>query len=128
LLIVALSGGQFGAGIWALSPILCAIGFTQGMIMTPMLNLVLSKVSHRETGMASGLTATLQQIGAAVGATVASVILQYGLIHFEDGNSLETLRQATCLSLSFNVLMAICAALLLKWLVAKVNFKPCSNH
>lgn len=49
LLIVALSGGQFGAGIWALSPILCVIGFTQGMIMTPMLNLVLSKVSQRET-------------------------------------------------------------------------------
>lgn len=125
LLIVALSGGQLGTGVWALSPILCAIGFTQGMIMTPMLNLVLSKVSHRETGMASGLTATLQQVGAAVGATVASVILQYGLIHFEDGNSLETLRQATCLSLGFNVVMAICATLLLKWLVTKANFKPC---
>lgn len=43
-------------------PFLFLVGFTQGMIMTPMLNLVLAKVKPEFIGIASGLTATLQQV------------------------------------------------------------------
>ncbi len=62
-------------------PFLFLVGFTQGMIMTPMLNLALAKVKSEFVGIALGLTATLQQVGAAIGATCVSIILQFSLNH-----------------------------------------------
>ncbi|MEX6210837.1 hypothetical protein AB6G58_14295 [Providencia huaxiensis] len=79
LLLIALYAFSLNSPVEWLSPILFFIGFTQGMIMTPMLNLVLAKVTPELVGQASGFTATLQQIGAAMGATSVSVIMQYAL-------------------------------------------------
>lgn len=112
-----------GDTLWILTPLLFWVGFTQGMIMTPMLNLVLSRVSAPETGMASGLTATLQQIGAAAGATAVSVILQFSfksevITAFTAGSV-----TAFSLSLGFNILMALCAA----WFLYRLTHKPCVN-
>nr|WP_314267626.1 MFS transporter [uncultured Moellerella sp.] len=100
-----------------LSPILFLIGFTQGMIMTPMLNLVLSKISNSFIGMASGFTATVQQIGAAVGATMVSVILQLALRHISATNDVEKLISAFRYSMSFNFLMALIASILLFYII-----------
>lgn len=61
------------------SPVLFMIGFAKGVVLTPLLNLVLSTVTEKWMGMASGLTATFQQIGAALGVTAIGVILQIGL-------------------------------------------------
>ncbi|MDM3843437.1 MFS transporter, partial [Proteus mirabilis] len=47
--------------------------------MTHMLNLVLEKVKPELVGISSGLTATLQQIGAAIGVTSVSINLQFSL-------------------------------------------------
>ena len=96
-----------------LSLFLFLVGFTQGMIMTPMLNIVLSQVTPAQAGMASGLTATLQQIGAATGATAVSVILQFSLRHSGDTVLLSTPAAVYSVSLGFNVLMALCAAYLI---------------
>lgn len=96
-----------------LSLLLFLVGFTQGMIMTPMLNIVLSRVTPAQAGMASGLTATLQQIGAAAGATAVSVILQFSLRHSGDTVLLSAPAAVYSVSLGFNVLMALCAALLI---------------
>ncbi|EPE1461109.1 MFS transporter [Morganella morganii] len=96
-----------------LSLFLFLVGFTQGMIMTPMLNIVLSRVTPAQAGMASGLTATLQQIGAATGATAVSVILQFSLRHSGDTVLLSTPAAVYSVSLGFNVLMALCAAYLI---------------
>lgn len=96
-----------------LSLFLFLVGFTQGMIMTPMLNMVLSRVTPAQAGMASGLTATLQQIGAAAGATAVSVILQFSLRHSGDTVLLSAPAAVYSVSLGFNVLMALCAALLI---------------
>lgn len=96
-----------------LSLFLFLVGFTQGMIMTPMLNIVLSRVTPAQAGMASGLTATLQQIGAATGATAVSVILQFSLRHSGDTVMLSTPAAVYSVSLGFNVLMALCAAYLI---------------
>ncbi|MDD9339973.1 MAG: hypothetical protein PV362_10045 [Providencia heimbachae] len=90
--------------------------------MTPLLNLVLSKVHVDLMGMASGFTATLQQVGAAMGATAVSVILQYCLLYFSSTNIFEKLRTAISLSLTFNIVMSYCAALLLYFLVRRVPF------
>ncbi len=105
--------------IYLFMPLLLIIGFTQGMVMTPLLNLVLSKVQVDLMGMASGFTATLQQVGAAMGATAVSVILQYGLLHFSSTNIFEQLRIAISLSLIFNIVMSCSAALLLYFLIKK---------
>ncbi|HCR3202062.1 TPA: MFS transporter [Morganella morganii subsp. morganii] len=96
-----------------LSLFLFLVGFTQGMIMNPMLNIVLSRVTPAQAGMASGLTATLQQIGAATGATAVSVILQFSLRHSGDTVLLSTPAAVYSVSLGFNVLMALCAAYLI---------------
>lgn len=96
-----------------LSLFLFLVGFTQGMIMTPMLNIVLSRVTPAQAGMASGLTATLQQIGAATGATAVSVILQFSLRHSGDTVLLSAPAALYSVSLGFNVLMALCAAYLI---------------
>ncbi|OBU04979.1 MFS transporter [Morganella psychrotolerans] len=106
---------------WLLTPLLFWIGFTQAMIMTPMLNLVLSRVSAPETGMASGLTATLQQIGAAAGATAVSVILQFSLRSADTPALTSDPVSAFSLSLGFNILMALCAA----WFLYRLTRKSC---
>lgn len=89
------------SALW-LTPVLFLVGFTQGMIMTPMLNLVLAKVSVQIAGQASGFTATLQQVGAAIGATMVSVMMQYGLTHFSAQFPFEQLKNAVSFGLGFN--------------------------
>ncbi|QIG06169.1 MFS transporter [Proteus sp. ZN5] len=100
-------------------PFLFLVGFTQGMIMTPMLNLVLAKVKSEFVGIASGLTATLQQIGAAIGATCVSIILQFSLSHTLSTNMIEQYKIAFSFSMVFNFIMAICATFLLRKIVIK---------
>ncbi|WP_240091567.1 MFS transporter [Proteus mirabilis] len=95
-------------------PFLLLVGFTQGMIMTPMLNLVLEKVKPELVGIASGLTATLQQIGAAIGVTSVSIILQFSLTQVISTNMIEHYKIAFGFSMLFNFIMAICAAFFLK--------------
>ena len=65
-------GEQFQAN--ELIPALVVTGLAQGMLMTPLLNMILNFVSHQNAGMASGMLSTLQQIGAAVGVAVISII------------------------------------------------------
>ncbi|TFT84359.1 MFS transporter, partial [Proteus mirabilis] len=95
-------------------PFLLLVGFTQGMIMTPMLNLVLEKVKPELVGIASGLTATLQQIGAAIGVKSVSIILQFSLTQVISRNIIEHYKIAFSFSMLFNFIMAICAAFFLK--------------
>ncbi|EKT63002.1 MFS transporter [Providencia burhodogranariea] len=121
LLLVVFQLLSLTSDIWWLMLVLFLIGFTQGMVMTPMLNLVLSKVTSQVTGQASGLTATLQQVGAAVGTTVVSVILQYGLAHFSHQLPFERLKTAVSMGFSFSLLMAICSAILLLLITRKVK-------
>ena len=56
-------------------PIQFLLGFGQGLAMTPLLNIVIGFVTdHRHTGMASGMIATMQQIGGAFGVAVIGLI------------------------------------------------------
>ena len=121
LLLIALYAFSLNSPVEWLSPILFFIGFTQGMIMTPMLNLVLAKVTPELVGQASGFTATLQQIGAAMGATSVSVIMQYALAAMPKQLPFEQLKWAISWGLGFNVLMAICAAVLLLMITGRLT-------
>lgn len=57
-----------------LIPVLVVVGAGQGFIMTPLLNLVLGFVDEAQAGMASGVISTVQQIGAALGVAVVSIL------------------------------------------------------
>ncbi|WP_082243323.1 MFS transporter [Xenorhabdus bovienii] len=59
--------------------ILILLGYGQGFVMTPLLNIVLAFIHVRFSGMAAGIIATLQQIGAALGVAIVSVLVQWQL-------------------------------------------------
>nr|WP_255698941.1 MFS transporter [Luteimonas sp. Y-2-2-4F] len=75
-----------------LLPALVAVGAAQGLIMTPLLNLVLGFVDPDRAGMAAGIVSTLQQVGAALG--VAVVGLLFGEVLAGGGNGREALYAA----------------------------------
>ena len=62
-----------------LIPILVLVGFGQGLIMTPLLNLVLGFVKSNQAGMASGVISTVQQLGAALGVAVIGILFSSAL-------------------------------------------------
>lgn len=54
-----------------LSLLLVLFGVSNGILMTPLLNVVLSAVAERHAGMAAGAISTMQQVGGALGIAVA---------------------------------------------------------
>lgn len=98
---------------YALIPIMMIIGFTQGMIMTPVLNWTLSFVPLHLIGIASGLTATLQQIGAAIGAAIVSTIMQIYLQTTMGHSILSQFQTAFIHSLFFNVIIMLVASIII---------------
>lgn len=66
-------GVRLVAAPWQLAPVLVVLGAGQGVIMTPLLNLVLGLAPAAQAGMASGVVATVQQLNAALGVAVVGV-------------------------------------------------------
>ncbi|HVY99665.1 MAG TPA: MFS transporter [Dongiaceae bacterium] len=64
--------------IVALMPVLLVIGAVQGAILTPLLNAILGMLPETHAGMASGVLATMQQLGVAFGVAIVGIIL-FGL-------------------------------------------------
>lgn len=76
------AGGQLVASDLIMALVFVGIG--QGLVMTPLLNLVLGFVEESKAGMASGIISTLQQVGAAVGLAATSILFG-GIIGETDG-------------------------------------------
>ncbi|ELY4322620.1 MFS transporter [Cronobacter turicensis] len=74
---VGISGAELKLA--TLIPALIMIGAGQGYIMTPLLNLVLGFVDEAESGMASGVISTVQQVGAALGVAVVGILFHGAL-------------------------------------------------
>ncbi|MDK1227204.1 MFS transporter [Cronobacter turicensis] len=74
---VGISGAELK--LVTLIPALMMIGAGQGYIMTPLLNLVLGFVDEAESGMASGVISTVQQVGAALGVAVVGILFHGAL-------------------------------------------------
>ena len=62
-----------------LIPVLVVVGVGQGVIMTPLLNLVLGFVDEAQAGMAAGVISTVQQVGAALGVAVVGILFAAAL-------------------------------------------------
>lgn len=74
---VAVAGAQLNPV--TLIPVLVVVGAGQGAIMTPLLNLVLGYVDEAQSGMASGIISTVQQVGAALGVAVVAMLFNSAL-------------------------------------------------
>ncbi|WP_155271941.1 hypothetical protein [Xenorhabdus bovienii] len=75
-LIVTVATLPVATNLLLIVPILILLGYGQGFVMTPLLNIVLAFIHVQFAGMAAGIIATLQQIGAALGVAVVSVLVQ----------------------------------------------------
>ncbi|MGW7537502.1 MFS transporter [Amycolatopsis sp. NPDC054798] len=62
------------ASLWSFVPALALIGAGQGLLVPPLLNHVLAAVPRADAGMASGVLATGQQIGGALGVAVIGAV------------------------------------------------------
>ncbi|SFO64005.1 Predicted arabinose efflux permease, MFS family [Amycolatopsis rubida] len=75
---------------WSFVPALLLIGAGQGLLVPPLLNHVLSAVPRADAGTASGVLATGQQIGGALGVAVVGAVYYSAL----DGSPLHALALA----------------------------------
>lgn len=98
---------------WHLVPALVLFGLTQGMLMTPLLNLVLGHAREAQAGMASGLVSTMQQVGGAFGIAIAGMFFQR-VLQAEGGiGSSQRYAHAFAGAMGYNLAAALFCALLL---------------
>ncbi|WP_323862162.1 MFS transporter [Xenorhabdus szentirmaii] len=107
-------------------PILLLLGYGQGFIMTPLLNVILAFVHVRFAGMASGVIATLQQIGAAFGVAVVGVFIQKH-INNVDPISFLAYQNTFVQSMLYNVFAIFVVCYLLKKLLRTENLAQKNN-
>jgi MFS family permease len=55
-------------------PALILLGIGQGLVFTPLLNVVLASISEQDAGTAAGVVSTMQQLGGALGVAIAGLI------------------------------------------------------
>ncbi|WP_340616226.1 MFS transporter [Xenorhabdus entomophaga] len=104
--------------LFVIVPILMLLGYGQGFVMTPLLNVVLAFVNVQFAGMASGIIATLQQIGAAFGVAVVSILIQWNFNNV-DILTFITYQNAFVHSMFYNIAAAFITFYLLKKLHRK---------
>ncbi|HEY4164881.1 MAG TPA: MFS transporter, partial [Dongiaceae bacterium] len=61
--------------ILALMPALLVAGIAQGLILTPLLNVILGMLPETHAGMAAGAISTMQQLGGAFGVALMGLAL-----------------------------------------------------
>lgn len=97
---------------------LIAVGGGQAMVMTPLLNTVLSRVATERAGMAAGVIATLQQVGAAFGVAIAGMLFGAALQGADTQVGAQMHIVAFEKAMYYNLLAAIVVTALLPWLAA----------
>ena len=123
--LIAQVGGA-GAGLepaW-LIPALIMIGAGQGYIMTPLLNLVLGFVDEAESGMASGVISTVQQVGAALGVAVVGILFHGALSGAASLPPAGQYASAFVAGMGYNLGAAVLICLLLMKLVKRSEPVP----
>ncbi|WP_255921704.1 MFS transporter [Streptomyces humicola] len=108
--IALLAGHSLSA--WALTPGLLLIGAGNGLLVTPLLNAVLSQIGPGEVGMASGVLSTGQQVGGALGVAAIGVIY-YNYLGTAAHPSVAEFGHAFAMAALFNVTLAVAISALL---------------
>jgi len=63
-----------GGALWALIPGMVLVGAGMGLTITPIASIVMTTVSAERAGALSGVLASMQQVGNAIGVAVVGVI------------------------------------------------------
>jgi len=114
MLQVDAAGGALAP--WSLVPALVWLGAAQGAVNTPLVNLALGLVEDRHAGMAAGVVATLQQVGAALGVSAAGMLFSGALDAYADAAVGDRYAHAFASAMQFNVAAIAASVLLLAWL------------
>ena len=80
LLLAAVADVGVGGSIATLVPGLLVIGAGMGLVIAPLTTTILSGVDPQRAGAASGMLATTQNVGTALGVAVTGVIF-FGALH-----------------------------------------------
>jgi EmrB/QacA subfamily drug resistance transporter len=102
-------GSALTAGV--IIPTLILQGLGGGMLLTPLFNTILARVGPAETGMASGVLSTAQQVGGSVGVAIIGVLFFDSLTRSGHGGP-EAFGHALAIGVSFNVVVSVIAAIL----------------
>jgi EmrB/QacA subfamily drug resistance transporter len=112
LLLAAVAEVDVGGSIAPLVPGLLVIGAGMGLVIAPLTTTILSGVDEQQAGAASGMLATTQNVGNALGVAVTGVIF-FGALH---GGYAHALR----LSLAELAALLVAAAALARLLPARM--------
>ena len=121
VLQIGLTGVRGASVEWV--PVLILVGFGQGLVMTPLLNQVLGVVPTPQAGMASGVVATLQQVGAALGVCVMGMLFMGRLNAAAEAGPAAAHVQAFVAAMLYNVAAAALACGLL-WALRRLQARP----
>jgi EmrB/QacA subfamily drug resistance transporter len=108
LLLAAVADVGVGGSIAPLVPGLLVIGAGMGLVIAPLTTTILSGVDPQHAGAASGMLATTQNVGTALGVAVTGVIF-FGALHRGYDHALQ-------LSLAQLVILLVAAAALARLL------------
>jgi EmrB/QacA subfamily drug resistance transporter len=117
--VVAFAGGA-GLSAWAILPTLLVQGLGEGILQTPLINSILSRVSPDNAGMASGVLSTAQQVGGALGVAVIGMLF-FGALGGEEGTG--AFAHAFGAGVLFNMVVAIIATALVFGLPTRTDSK-----
>jgi MFS family permease len=106
--LAAATGPHLSAG--ALIPTLLVQGVGQGLLLTPLINAVLSRTGRENVGLASGVLSTAQQVGGALGVAVVGMIF-FGALG-RSGGGAGGYAHALAVAAIFNVAVAAVATVL----------------
>lgn len=97
-------------------------GFGQGLLLTPLLNTILSGIDEAQAGAASGVLSTMQQVGGALGVAIVGILF-FGL--FDDARAAGmTAAAAYARAFAGAALYATMAGALTFALLARLLHKP----
>lgn len=90
-----------------LIPALIVLGSSQALIMTPLLNVVLGFIEEARAGMAAGVIATVQQVGAALGVAVVGMLFGRALADSDGQQQAAQYASAFVAGMGYNLAAAI---------------------
>ena len=92
-------------------PALLALGLGFGMIFSPAINTATSGVARQDSGVASALVNTMQQVGGSIGTAALSTVALTATATYLTAHHVRRLAPATAAVHGFSVAFAVSASL-----------------
>lgn len=109
VVVVLISGSHLSA--WPILPTLLVQGTGEGLLQTPLLNSILSRVRSDHIGLASGVLSTAQQVGGALGVAAVGVLF-FGSIGSARAGATSTYAHSFGISTIYHTVAALAVSAL----------------